>query len=612
MRVLSGTFDQSDCVRFPRYGGRQCSANAVAALCKAHVLNPNLWTFLNVDECLMAGNKLFEHSYEILPTSYSNIIYLRPDELYSCVMFPENEIKFQADVNNEYYGTSMNNIATVNFGMVNYCIDDAVLCFLHNFNYGVFTCKLQCVAIMKIVDEYFLFDSHKRGKNGLTDGQNGTAVLMSFTNIKNLVLHLKNLFKCTSCLPTNNTVQCASCQFTIIPIFVGNVTNLELARNAKKNKSNAKKLKKNNLQSNIQKQKVESETIPASTTDLVNKIYDLRIQSSEPKYERTEEMKVKNVLQMSNRYKTNVEVRESKISQNREKYQTDEVFREFHSSKMRQKYHNDELYHDKLSGKMREKMREKYQIDEDYHNKVLENAKTSYHTPQGAKRKSNYQHMYHSSKKTKICLHERFNEQKKEMPTIICTGCAQLFFKKSTVSELSLKIDQTLSITYVCTYRQHLGENESGNVCSTCANHIKKGKVPHFAATNGLVFDPLPQELTGLTTLEERLVSARIPFMQIRELGYQKQLGLKGNCVNVPIDINKTVTCLPRMDSEDDTLLVQLMRRMSDKTPYAFENVRPEKVFNAARYLPGWKDLDLDCSLNSTTQTVAVNCYLKL
>ncbi|KAK3912467.1 ATP-dependent DNA helicase [Frankliniella fusca] len=448
MRVLSGTFDQSDCVRFPRYGGRQCSANAVAALCKAHVLNPNLWTSLNVDECLMAGNKLFEHSYEILPTSYSNIIYLRPDELYSCVMFPENEIKFQADVNNEYYGTSMNNIATVNFGMVNYCIDDAVLCFLHNFNYGVFTCKLQCVAIMKIVDEYFLFDSHKRGKNGLTDGQNGTAVLMSFTNINNLVLHLKNLFKCTSCLPTNNTVQCASCQFTIIPIFVGNVTNvstnaqidccpskndstkrvsqLELARNAKKNKSNAKKLKKNNLQSNIQKQKVESETIPASTTDLVNKIYDLRIQSSEPKYERTEEMKVKNVLQMSNRYKTNVEVRESKISQNREKYQTDEVFREVHSSKMRKK------------------MREKYQIDKDYHNKVLENAKTSYHTPQGAKRKSNYQHMYHSSKKTKICLHERFNEQKKEMPTIICTCCAQLFFKKSTVSELSLKIDHTL------------------------------------------------------------------------------------------------------------------------------------------------------------------------
>ncbi|KAK3909648.1 Elongation factor 2 [Frankliniella fusca] len=231
-------------------------------------------------------------------------------------------------------------------------------------------------------------------------------------------------------------------------------------------------------------------------------------------------MKVKNVQQIPERYQTNAEVREYK-------YQADEVFRELHSSKMKQKYHEDELYHDKLSSRMREKyqtdefyhdklsfrMREKYQIDVDYHNKVLENVKNSYDTLQGAKRKSNYQ----SSKKTKICLHEKFNEQKKEMPTAICTCCAQLFFKKSTVNELSLKIDKTLSIADVCTYRHPLGENESGNVCSTCANHLKKDKVPHFAAKNGKVFDPLPQELTGLTTLEERLVSARIPFMQIRE-----------------------------------------------------------------------------------------------
>ncbi|KAK3908159.1 Integrin alpha-PS5, partial [Frankliniella fusca] len=603
------------------YFGRQCSANAVAGICKAHVLHPNLWTSLNVDECLMAGNKLFEKSYELLPPSYSNVIYLRPDELHSCVMFPENEIKFQVQINDEYYGTSMNNIVTVNHGIVNYCIDDAILCFLHNFNYGILTCQIQCVAILKIGMEYFLFDSHKRGKNGLPDCENGTAVLMSFNDINNLVLHLKNLFKCTSCLPTN-TVQCNTCQFTIVPIFISNVTNisvneqihsslnknegtkrmsqLELARNAKKIKNNNKKVKKNNdIQSNIQKQKVMLEAIPDSTVNLVNKIYDLRIRSTETRYARSEEMKAKNVQQIYDRYQTNAEVREIKGQQKKVKYQTDEAFRELHSSKMRQKYHDDELYHDKLSSRMREKyqtdefyhdklssrMREKYQTDVDYHNKVLENVKNSYHTLQGAKRKSNYQNMYQSSKKTKICLHEKFNEQKKEMPTVICTCCAQLFFKKSTVSEFSLKIDQTLSIPDLCTYRHHLGENESGNVCSTCANQLKKGKVPHFAAKNGLVFDPLPQELTGLTTLEERLVSARIPFMQIRELGYQKQLGLKGNCVNVPIDINKTVTCLPRMDSEDDTLLVQLMRRMSDKTPYAFENVRPEKVFNAARYL---------------------------
>ncbi|KAK3924355.1 Nuclear receptor corepressor 1 [Frankliniella fusca] len=589
MRVLSGTFDQSDSIRFPAYFGRQCSANAVAAVCKAHVLSPNLWTSLSIDECLMAGNKLFELSYRQLPNTYSNIRYLRPDELHSCVTFAENDIQFQVQVNDEYYGTSMNNVATVNHGVVNYCIDDAVLCFLHNFNYGIFTCQLQCVAIMKIGNEHFLFDSHKRGKNGLTDSQNGAAVLLSFTDINALVLHLKNLFKCTTC-SSSATIQCSTCQFTIIPLFISSVTNistnefvgsslkekesnqsmskLELAREAKKNKSNSKKQKRSNAITNFQKQKGNLQTISIPTEDLVSKVYDLRIRTTETKYQRTDEMKAKNLQQISDRYKRNAEVRETRTKQEkkryennpnrelltlkkREKYQTDEEFKELHSSKIREKYQNDETFKESHNSKMKEK----YHTDASYHNQLLNKAKNSYQSPQGAKRKSNYQNMYHSSKKTKICLHERFNEQKKEMPTVICTCCAQLFFKKSTISELVLKIHQTLSVTDVCTYRHHLEENESGNVCSTCANHLKKGKIPHFAATNGLVFDPLPQELAGLTTLEERLVSARIPFMQIRELGYQKQLGLKGNCVNVPIDINKTVTCLPRMDSENDTLL---------------------------------------------------------
>lgn len=70
--------------------------------------------------------------------------------------------------------------------------------------------------------------------------------------------------------------------------------------------------------------------------------------------------------------------------------------------------------------------------------------------------------------------------------------------------------------------------------------------------------------------------------MKIRELGYNKQSGLIGNCINVPIDINKTVTCLPRMDSEDDTVLVQLVRRITDTKPYLYKSVRPELVFENA------------------------------
>jgi len=55
-------------------------------------------------------------------------------------------------------------------------------------------------------------------------------------------------------------------------------------------------------------------------------------------------------------------------------------------------------------------------------------------------------------------------------------------------------------------------------VCRTCLNYINKGATPPAALKNGLELDPVPEQLLGLTPLEERLVSARLPFMKIGEL----------------------------------------------------------------------------------------------
>lgn len=112
-----------------------------------------------------------------------------------------------------------------------------------------------------------------------------------------------------------------------------------------------------------------------------------------------------------------------------------------------------------------------------------------------------------------------------------------------------------------------------------------KKQIPKFSITNGLLFKPIPPELQNLNPVEERMLCARLPFMNIREIGYQRQHGLRGSCINVPVDINNMVTVLPRMDSEDDTVLVQLKRRIADQRPYVFNTVRPELVFKAAIYL---------------------------
>jgi len=96
---------------------------------------------------------------------------------------------------------------------------------------------------------------------------------------------------------------------------------------------------------------------------------------------------------------------------------------------------------------------------------------------------------------------------------------------------------------------------------------------------------PKKPVVLDLTPLEERLVSPRIPFMQIRELPRGGQLLIQGNVVNVPSDVNSTVHTLPRPINESQTIPIKLKRSLSYKHHYQFQNVRPMKVLEAAKYL---------------------------
>ena len=53
---------------------------------------------------------------------------------------------------------------------------------------------------------------------------------------------------------------------------------------------------------------------------------------------------------------------------------------------------------------------------------------------------------------------------------------------------------------------------------------------------------PVNPDCLHLTPLEERLISPRIPFMQIRELPWGGQLSVLGNVVNAPADVSSTVS----------------------------------------------------------------------
>ncbi len=100
-----------------------------------------------------------------------------------------------------------------------------------------------------------------------------------------------------------------------------------------------------------------------------------------------------------------------------------------------------------------------------------------------------------------------------------------------------------------------------------------------------MTFPEKPDVLKDLTPLEERLISPRIPFMQVRELPRGGQLSIHGNVVNVPADVNSTVSVLPRPVNESQTIPIKLKRRLGYKHHYQFQNVRPSKVLEAAQYL---------------------------
>ena len=126
--------------------------------------------------------------------------------------------------------------------------------------------------------------------------------------------------------------------------------------------------------------------------------------------------------------------------------------------------------------------------------------------------------------------------------------------------------------------------NDQEWICNTCIAALRENRVPKLSVLNGMVWTEKPTEL-NLFPLEERLVSLRIPFMQIRELPRGGQYSVKGNVVNVPVDIQPTINSLPRRRDENITIPVKLKKTLSFQRFDYHENVRPTKVLIALHWL---------------------------
>lgn len=175
---------------------------------------------------------------------------------------------------------------------------------------------------------------------------------------------------------------------------------------------------------------------------------------------------------------------------------------------------------------------------------------------------------------------ENFGKNASMGPTYKCSCCTQTWFRDGVRKANALPMSE---FTKNCLLGIKSNEDIEW-VCCTCQKYLNLRKIPPLSVKNGCKFPEIPPELK-LTEMEERLISPRIPFMQLMEKPRGGQKSLRGNVVNVPSDVNKTIKSLPRTLAETETIQVKLKRKLQFKHHVYHESVRPFKCIVALHWL---------------------------
>lgn len=131
-------------------------------------------------------------------------------------------------------------------------------------------------------------------------------------------------------------------------------------------------------------------------------------------------------------------------------------------------------------------------------------------------------------------------------------------------------------------------EIEGLSACNTCRSSLKKGKIPTLAVSNGFRYPEYPSSpsLPPLDPIAERLISPRLPFMQIRRLRHAAgSYGIIGQVINVPVDVDRMVNELPRQLEDDRVFNVSIKKHLIHKSNYLSGFVKKQTIKIWLNYL---------------------------
>ncbi|KAJ8678076.1 hypothetical protein QAD02_013863 [Eretmocerus hayati] len=185
-------------------------------------------------------------------------------------------------------------------------------------------------------------------------------------------------------------------------------------------------------------------------------------------------------------------------------------------------------------------------------------------------------------------LIKEFLEDRTEDPEHVCSCYFNLFFRKSMYPHFNIqKIQGRAKDKEFQKFLTCLSD-DCIQICRYCFKHINKLQIPKTARTLNLEFLVLPEIITSLTDIEERMVSPIIPLMQIRPLllySLNPQLCLKGSIVNISVEINDMLRTLPRNFDQLSTIQIQFERHIDHRSMYMDEKIRPSKLIDALDWL---------------------------
>lgn len=492
---LKGTIHQGDDAFSDNSRGRQCVPCCLSFFVynELHPLQTKEWHAIDLDRILYIGDFVYRYTKSLLQQQHK---YLLLNDLPKYIILEEKGLSWS--IRKTYFG----NIAesyTGDYPLLK--LEYAFYASLSLNKYAVLVCKGNAIGVMRYENEFLVFDSHCRDKNGMCCSE-GTCIILKASDIPHLCIQIRSLFKSlTTQRPLNE-------QFELHSINICEITKSSLAR-----------YERNGIVVCCISSSVYSNQQKRSSTILPNLNCQVKNDISKNQSE-----KKKNCISLIDLPCLVSPVKQVSRTKNKRKSSASATISVSSTSPPKKRKHSI--------------------------------------SPGG--------------------VVATFHDLISRGPEYVCTSCSQVFFRHSVVKFKMATYCSNLTATCVVGTKSV----DNGNyICRQCHECLKKNKIPPCSIGNKLRFPDVPVELQNLTQLERLLVSPRIPFMQIKELPRGGQIGMKGNVVNVPADVNTTVRTIPRNMNESETIPVKFKRSLSFKNYIAFEQVRPDKILKAAKWL---------------------------